>query len=547
MRNPLAFTLFLILGIIQLCAQAPEFNWVKRIDGNLNDYANAIVHDRDGNLYIAGSFASYTLVMGDTVFVNHASQTKDIFFAKLDPDGNVIWARHAGNTEDDEALCLTTDPWGNLYVAGLFCKTVDFDGITLSTEMYNDDIFLLKYNTDGDIQWAKQFGADYADYPASLCSDSSGNIYFTGRFMGSPFVMDTIVLQGNGDSQMFLCKINPEGKVVWGIGGSQAAGSGGYDLVTDRQGNLYYGASFYGYSFMIDTVTMYSAGDYDFFIAKFNQSGKIQWVRKFGGTKGESIRKMALGPDSSVYITGYYISPTLEIGNTVLTNSTIYDGNLFLARLDAEGNPLWAKSAEGNSIDWITGLEVDELGCPYICGYYDSFTLTFDTITLNNLEIGENDIFLAKYNKEGSVIWVSNIGGNHEDYCMGMTMDGSGELNLTGYFNSDNIWFGAISLPSTVGNLSDIFIANTEKAVGIDKKDFSLENSIYPNPNKGNFTIIIQSKADKISLYNQKGALLQSWQEVHPGPLKIAVDHSGLYILHCLSGEISQSYKVVVE
>ena len=148
------------------------------------------------------------------------------------------------------------------------------------------------------------------------------------------------------------------------------------------------------------------------------------------GDTGED-REFGIAVDGSgnVYVIGHFRGDTAIFGSTTLTNAGSYD--IFIAKLNVSGDFLWAKQAGGSSYDYGYGIAVDSSGNVYVTGDF-SDTATFGSATLTSL--GWGDIFIAKLNDSGDFLWAKQAGG----YCgvmgLGIAVDGSGNVYVTGWF-----------------------------------------------------------------------------------------------------------------
>ena len=166
------------------------------------------------------------------------------------------------------------------------------------------------------------------------------------------------------------------------------------------------------------------------------------WANSAGGIFSEEATAIAIDAAGNTYITGFYASPTCTFGSTSLTNISFTD--IFIAKYDAAANLVWAKSAGGLGDDKSKSIAVDTSGNVYITGYFNSATITFDTITLATT-FG-NDMFIAKYNAAGNVVWAKKAGGTSGDYSNSISVDHICNSFITGYFHSANIQFGGTTL-----------------------------------------------------------------------------------------------------
>jgi hypothetical protein len=140
--------------------QVPNCLWSNSAGGSLEDLVNSICTDDSGNVYVTGYFKSTTITFGTTTLINadNTGYTNDIFIVKYTPNGTVLWATSAGGTNIDEGTSLATDVNGNVYVTGYFYSPTITFGTTTLTNVGIGDIFIAKYDGAGAVLWAKSAG-----------------------------------------------------------------------------------------------------------------------------------------------------------------------------------------------------------------------------------------------------------------------------------------------------------------------------------------------------------------------------------------------------
>ena len=215
-------------------------------------------------------------------------------------------------------------------------------------------------------------------------------------------------------------------------------GNDGANLVAvDASGNAFVVGIFSSTTITFGSTILTNAGGYDIFLAKYDASGNVLWAKNAGGINDDEANSVAVDTLGNIYITGFFSSPTITFGSTTLTN--VGDTNsspgqdIFLAKYDAAGNLLWAKSAGGISYDRAISVAVDASGNAYLTGGYNSPTISFGSDTLINVSSSE-DIFLAKYDVAGNVLWAKSAGGTNVDRAISVGVDALGNSSITGFF-----------------------------------------------------------------------------------------------------------------
>ncbi|WP_428662095.1 SBBP repeat-containing protein [Runella sp.] len=227
----------------------------------------------------------------------------------------------------------------------------------------------------------------------------------------------------------------------------------GQSIAVDGSGNVYITGYFSGTA-AFGSTSKTSAGGYDIFVAKYNNSGSLQWVQTAGGTGSDVGYGIAVDGSGNVYITGYFFG-TATFGSTSKTSAGISD--IFVAKYNTGGTLQWVQTAGGTSTELGYGIAVDGSGNVYITGNFQG-TATFGS-TLKT-SAGGSDIFVAKYNTNGIFQWVQTAGGTNEDYGQKIDSDTNGNLYVTGFFN-DTATFSR-NTKTSAGSI-DVYIVRIDK------------------------------------------------------------------------------------
>jgi len=380
----LCFTaLFMITSV--LTAQAPEWQWATQAGGTDDDWCSGIGVDTNGNSYVAGYFMG-SITLGDIQLTGNGSY--DIFVAKMDSDGDWLWAKQVGGSNFDVSYNLRTDANGNSYLTGKFKGTVNFGDITVTSIGTYDDIFVAKIDTNGDWQWVQNAGGTSSISGNNISLDANGNLYVTGGFYGTA-TFGPSMISSYGDWDIFVAKLDTNGNWLW----AKRAGSFDYDMgnsiSVDANGNSYVTGKFqYTASFGDFTIT--SGGSYDIFIAKLDTDGNWQWAKQAGGTGYNVGYWISAEASGNAYVTGRFKEIAM-FGDYSVTS--IGSNDIFIAELDTEGNWQWAKQAGGTGSDTGDVIGIDTNGNLYVTGKFRD-TANFGDFTLTSI-VGY-DVFVTK-------------------------------------------------------------------------------------------------------------------------------------------------------
>ncbi|MBN4051498.1 SBBP repeat-containing protein, partial [bacterium AH-315-M05] len=390
-------------------------------------------------------------------YITSSGGFSDIFVQKLDTSGNFLWVKKMGGTGTDWGRSIV-DTSGNVYTTGTFEGTVDFNpgpGTEILISAGNTDIFVQKLDSSGNFLWVKQIGGTGSEGGRSAI-DVSGNVYTTGSFEGTVDFdpgPGTANLDSSGN---FVQKLDSSGNFLWAVQTGNVLLS---SIKVDAFGNVYTSGIFGGtidFDLGPGTAILTSLGGSDLFVQKLDASGNFLWVKQMGGNGSDCGRSITIDASGNLYTTGYFvISADFDPGpGTAILDSS--EGLVFILKLDASGNYLWAIQMGGVGLgNYIT---VDSSGYIYTTGWFYN-TADFDpgTGTANLTSAGEYDIFVHKlspspvgiiaHNFANELIIYPNpthgdysidLGANYENATITIT-DILGKIIQTNTFNQNRL------------------------------------------------------------------------------------------------------------
>ncbi len=433
----------LVLSIILLVlffpqsvsAQPPATEWIQTIGGAYVEGATSVIQTSNGDFVFVGVTNSY------------GTGKYDIYMVKTDSSGDTIWWRTFGGVEDDEGYSVQETSDGGFIISGS----------TKSFGAGSYDIYLIKTNSSGNVQWSKEFGGSYSDYGYSVIQTSDGGYIVAGR----------TVSFGAGNSDVYLVKTDSGGNVMWTktFGGTadedaqsiQQTDDGGY-IIAGR-------------------TTSSGAGSSDVYLIKTDSNGNSLWVRTFGGSNYDSANSVEQTSDGGYIITGRYQTASMV-------------GKLYLIKTDSYGDALWSRTIGTN--DYSCGESVHETtdGGFIITGMTIHSTSSFD-------------VFLVKTDSSGDTLWTTSYGGNGSE--MGYSVQ---QTDDEGY-----IVAGMTSSPGA--DSIDVYLIKLETDTGIEEAHwdnplFVLE-STGPNPFSSSMTItysIPEQSSVELAVFDLSGRLV---------------------------------------
>jgi hypothetical protein len=449
------FILFVILSTLygsQIIAQTvptPNWAWAANIDG-----ASAVSATDDGSIF--------TDTAGNSYIVNQISSHVNI--KKYDATGTLVWDRAGSSGAGIETPTdITVDASGNYYITGSYTGSAIFGAVAL-TNSGQSDIFIVKYDADGNVVWAQKYGDTYRDQGNSISVDANGNCYIGGFSEAAQYFSGWI----NNFPKLFYAKYDSNGINQWikiNSGGSSTAylGQEVKAISNDNIGNTY-----------IVGGILVSSGISPFII-KCDPSGNTVWQKTGSFSKINDI-------------------VTDNVGNSYVTGATFLSPsyNVLTTKFDAAGQILWSQTGGDVDADYGDGVAIDADGNCYVSGRFQQ-NASFGPIAITNLNSGISDVFVTKYDKLGDVVWVQQAGESGEDGASKIGVDGAGNTYLNGYFTT-SATFGTTVLNGVarqpfVAKIGDL-VEGTERitTLPLASHNYNAGGSIsVPFSTKGNF------------------------------------------------------------
>lgn len=554
----------ILISSTTLFGQAPNWQWAESASGTGSNFCSTVSVDANGNSYVIGTFMDSTILFGSTLLTSSGSS--DIFVVKYNTSGNIVWAKSAGGTNFDKGQSISVDGSGNVYIVGIYYSpTISFGTHTL-TNANGADIFIVKYDSSGNVVWAKSAGGTDYDEVNSISTDGNGNVYLTGTFGDHSLVtisFGSVSLTNTGGwLDIYLAKYDTAGNIVWAKSAGGVGADHGYTVTADLNGNTYLTGAFGGYAsaspISFGNTVLTNVGGYDVFVTKYDGSGSVIWATSAGGIYDDAGNSITIDANGNSYITGSFDSPNIVFGSTTLTNAgttgtSDYNSDILIAKYDSSGNVLWAKTNGGTFYDYGKSITVDASGNSYVIGQFSSPTISFGSSTFINA--GADDIFVAKYDALGNSLWAKSIGGTSYDYGNSITVDASGTY-IAGKFGSPTVSLGSIILTNAnhaaTPEDTDVFIAkldNDSTALGITgNENGNKKLKVFPNPAKDKLIVSIPKNGKStILIIDMLGkAVKQLITDEYQTELDVSDLKDGIYFVKHNHDNTSYVEKVII-
>ena len=423
---------------ISIFSQVQEWEWAISAGSNRMDITNDIIIDTYGNIYING-YTNDTITFDSITLYNSGN-----FIAKYTSSGQILWAKNSSNVINPyvDAAAVAIDINNNVFVTGVYYGDTSIFG---NDTLLGKGICIFKYNFDGNLTWTKSAGnADYTEGCGSvsitkITTDDAGNLYLIGFLDGISYpttlsIGNINLTSMNQSEDIFIAKYDSSGSALWAktiCGNGGSEADHGTSITTDINNNICITGYFNSSEISFDSAILVNSGSNDIFVAKYDLSGNLLWAKSAGGTGGDY--SMAIGTDSigNIYITGSFRSPKIIFADDTLTHTSTNGCDLFIAKYDSSGNLLWAKSATCYGDDECSDISIDSVGNAYITGYFVS-SIVFDSITLTS----PLATFIVKYDFLGNVLWAKTTdGGNSSNGGTSVADATNGDVYISGFFD----------------------------------------------------------------------------------------------------------------
>jgi hypothetical protein len=313
------------------------------------------------------------------------------------------------------------------------------------------DISVARLDATGNPRWLKRFGTPNNDRVMWGEVDSQGDLLLTG-FTDGGLDFGTGAIDAGGVRARFVVKLRAgDGAAVWthALLNVDAVDEDWEGFVSaDASDNALICGRFREQT-SIGGVTLQAVAGWDTYVAKIAPDGALLWARAFGGPGAEQCRSVVADAQGNVLVNGVFDNE-VTFGTDVHRSRGSMD--VFLAKLDPEGTPLWSRSMGGLSYDLVSRMTIDAKGSPIMAGYFNGQASFGGPM----FEAQDYDAFIAKWSDRGEPLWSKRLGGPGNDVIWGIDIAPNDDLAVAGYMTSE-IDFGE-GLRRSAGS-ADAFVA----------------------------------------------------------------------------------------
>ena len=429
------------------------------LGGNGGDSGNAIALDANGNVFITGTTSSTNFPVRNAQQPNYGGGN-DVFVAKLDPTGALLWCTYLGGSSSENSGTVATDSSGAVYVTG---QTTSTNFPTLSafqTTLKGAVTPTLPNWTPMETGFLTYLGGSNVEYGFGIAVDAAGNAAISGytASVDFPTVHPFQAVKGSSN-HAFAAKLNATGTAL--IYSTYIGGNGqdyGNNITSTPQGDVYISGDTTSTDLpLLHAFQTTNAGGADGFVVHIDPQGNLVYSTYIGGSGGDAVRHLAVNSAGEVWITGETGSTDFPTVNAYQpTNAGGLDG--YLAKISASGSTLlYSTYIGGSKADMPNDVAMDSAGNVYIAGN----TTSTDFPVMGAVQFtngGGQDGFLVKFSPAGIPLFSTYLGGSNTDVANGVAVDNNGFAHLTGTTQSTD--FPVLNaVQPTNGGATDAFIA----------------------------------------------------------------------------------------
>jgi hypothetical protein len=468
--------LILLAFTTQLSSSQPiTFDWASSCGGKSNiEGAVSLANDPSGNIYVTGEFTG-TRTFGS--FTLTSLGFADVFIAKYSSTGSCLWATSAGGGFSSAYGGEIIFQGTEVYVTGYFTNIITIGTGTCGTFSTGfKDVFIASLDAaTGNCNWLEKAGGTYDDLGISIANVSGGGFLLAGTFADSAhFGTYTLTSSSIIDNDIFVAKYNTAGTCLW----AKQIGNTSTDMLNSvkelSNGDIGITGSFENTLAIAPGINLVSAGYADILVARLNSNGNVIWATSAGGDNTDIGYGLSSDPSGNIYITGF-IADTANFGSILVNNP----GNIqfFIAKYSTTGFPQWVQIG-GNTLDDI-GYDIvtDASGSSYVTGYLNGNGNFAGTSVLG---VQAQDAFIAKFDHLGALRWVTKVGGPSLDRGKSLLLDVGGEFITAGDF-ADFAAFGSTNLTTDPGVWGVYLTRMGGGTVSLDETPLQTIG-VFPNP-----------------------------------------------------------------
>lgn len=445
--------------------------WGVQTYSNFSNEALDVEVDNAGNSYMTG------YVTGQTQFniatnVTSAPGNGDIYIAKYNPNGNLVWMKQFGGNFMDRAYDLAIGPDQNVVVTGIFSGSVSFGTTTLQSTQDSKDIFLLKLDQNGGVVWARKEGGSMSENAYGVTVDNQNNVILTGQFEGTTSIANqsfTSIIDpftNLPSFDLFISKYNSAGSPLWVKAGLAEKEDRGLAVAVDAQDNIFLSGQ-YSDTLQFAGTTINNSGLNVGFVTKLSPSGQVLFFNNLRA--GSCVPyDIEVNNNNQVVVIGDFLGNMNYYNNTVVTPITNnYSKRIFVLQIQNNGQFQWSYTLGSDSELSARALAIDSYNDVYVVGYFKcALTQLHEPQTALWNAVGFRDNYLFKVNNAGVFKYAKQLGGHFNDNAHGIAINSIENPIICGSFILDYCVMDASAPYSILQNLNELYTTLSGYSIG---------------------------------------------------------------------------------
>ena len=426
--------------------------------GAIGGYSQSVQVDADGNIIVVG-LTGGSLVTKNAFATTYGGGSWDVFVTKIAPNGTLLFSTFLGGNGLDEVGSVTTDSSGSIYIVGS-TESSNFPILNAFNGTYdgvNGDAFLTKLSPSGNLLFSTYFGGNGLEYGNAVSVDATGNVYIAGITQSGNLPVKNAwnTTYGGGDDS-FVAKFNSTGQLQYStyVGGSTDDDT--YAMAVNATGTVFITGDTISSNYPVINgyQTVYQASNDMAFVSEFNATGSLVYSTLFGGTSATEAYGISVDSNGNYAFVGDTNSndlPTLNAFNSTFNANAHYEA--FVTIFNASNKLISSTYVGGNTGDTKAyGVASDDNGSVYVTG--TTYANDFPVLNaINSTLHGSDDVFVTKFNKTGSLLFSSFLGGTADDFGQGIATDPYQNIYVAGdSLSTDFTLVNAFNSTTQTGN-----------------------------------------------------------------------------------------------
>jgi hypothetical protein len=407
----------------------PELGMVSYCGGSSDDALFALKQDTDGNYYMAGETSSINFPVTPGAFQQTKSSGIDCTVLKFNSGMKAVWITFIGGNATERFLDLNID-MNNIWLVGeTTSSNFPLRGNSFQKQYGGGsaDIIIARISNDGLLNYSTYFGSGSYDSSPQSCVDNLGNLWLTGRTNSGSlhFTSDAEQTKKGSEYASFILKFSQAGNLLYSSFYSSDANVYGEGIACDEYNNIY--ITGYSDSKKLPNSNIgymqFNQGNYDAFVAKFNNNGKNIWSAFYGGSANDYCSNITIDEFGDIYIFGHTNSANFPIIGNAIQKNILGSFDTFIVKMNSESDIIWSTYFGGNGFDGfnndiyyqLAGLDVRN-GVLAVAAMTTSSNLKVTPDAYQSKYSGGSDSFVALFDtKFGTLNYCSYFGGSSSE------------------------------------------------------------------------------------------------------------------------------------